>query len=100
VRAVALSPDLRLLAAGGEDRKVRLWSIMPLRLARLPAGLLGGSDLEWAEGALREEGLSAETRGALEFVAALIRWRYRHDVQLGEGSRQLAAGAFDIEVSG
>jgi WD40 repeat protein len=95
---VTFSPDGRTLASGCPDNAVRLWSLNAFY--RMPISQSGIGDMVWAQETLRNGDLNAEERNCLEFVAALIRLRRRFDIQLGEPTRRIEAGEFDIEIEG
>jgi hypothetical protein len=67
----------------------------------LPAGQARLQDLEWVQATLKKEGLTVAEQRALEFIAALIRWRRRSDILVDEAApRIIELGAFDIEIEG
>jgi WD40 repeat protein len=100
VECVAFSPDGRLLVSGGRDRTVRLWGLDLLRSASVPVGRTPPELLARVEEALRRQQLPPGERGALEFTAALMRWRRRFDITLDPGPRRIDAGEFDIVIEG
>jgi hypothetical protein len=55
-------------------------------------------DLEGVQAILRDGQLSEADRHGLEFIEALMRWRFRFDIMVGEAPRRIAAGKFDIEI--
>lgn len=93
VHALAFSPDGKILATGSRDTTARLWDIACAK----PLIAMTRQDLEqvqkWSEIAPNPE----EARG-WHFVAALLRHRWRFDVELtGVAKRVLAE--FDIEIA-
>ena len=82
------------------DGVIRVWTSELFRLARLPVGRMTLADVEWLSEALRDDTLSAAERAAVEFTAALVRWRRRFDIHLDDTTRRVAVGAFDIEIEG
>jgi WD40 repeat protein len=101
VSCVAFSPDGRYLASGGGDSTIRLWTSELTRLSYQPVRQATLKDLKWAQDAGRASGVPASEKSAWAFIAALIRRRRRHDVELGDAVAQvIEVGAFDIEIEG
>ncbi len=101
VSCLAMSPDGVYLASGSGDGTVRLWTSALARLSRLPVRQATLKDLARAQEALKQPGQTEEEAAAWELIAALIRRRHRHDVEVAEaGPRVIEVGAFDIEIEG
>jgi WD40 repeat protein len=99
VNCVTFSPDGRCLASAGGNGTIRLWGSELARLGSLPVREATFQDLEWVQYAIAKNGLAEEVRAALEFIAALIRRRRRHDVELDQSApRVFEVGEFDIEI--
>ncbi len=81
--SLAFSPDSRTLAAGHDDGTIAFWSLFQTK----PVGRMDQADLNRIEGWLKR--VPPADRPAWEFVAALVRHRFRHAVQLGEASGAL-----------
>jgi hypothetical protein len=58
----------------------------------------GPEDIAWVQEALRGDGVGDPERALLQYVAALMRWRGRFDIEVGVASVKIPAGEFDIEV--
>lgn len=86
-----------MLASGSADNTVRLWTNP---FSHLPTGQASLNDLAWVQEVLRDGNLSAEERNCLEFIAALMRWRRRFDIEVGEAPWRIEVGEFDIEIEG
>jgi hypothetical protein len=101
VTCVALSPDGMSLASGDDEGTIRLWTAELERLSRLPAGKATLKDLEWVQQALQSDTISETEKNAFAFIAALLRWRRRMDIFVGEAApRVIEVGEFDIEIEG
>lgn len=100
VRCLAQDRRGRLLVSGGGDGTIRLWKAELARLAETPAADSSVADLDWLE---RKLGCPMEgvERAAYEFIAALFRWRRRHDIVVEAAEdRVVPIGEFDIEIGG
>jgi hypothetical protein len=82
---------------------VRLWDLDEVRLALLaplPAEQATLEDLNWTQAALQDGQFAGANRAALEFIAALLRWKTRFDIVVDEAPKRITAGEFDIEIEG
>jgi WD40 repeat protein len=100
IHGLAVTPDGSLLAGGGADGTVRLWASELFPLVRIPAGRMGLEDVGRVHAALADAAMKDAERAALEFIAALVRWRRRFDVHLDDAPQRIAVGEFDIEIAG
>jgi WD40 repeat protein len=99
VSCVAMTTDGGTVVSGSWDGTLRLWQSELDRLFRLPAAQATLNDLEWAQDALGDSGLSEAERSALALVKELLRWRRRYDIGLEEKA-PISVGEFDIEIEG
>ena len=99
VSCLAMTPDGQMLASGAGDSTIRLWSTELSRLSQLPVARATLQDLEWVQATLRAPEPTEAEKNALKFIAALIRWRRRSDILVGEAApRMIELGEFDIEI--
>jgi hypothetical protein len=98
VSCLAISPDGRVLASESGGRIVQLWSLEPLRLSYLPLGHTSVKDMAWVQQRLQSGEASKAECGWLEFMLAMMRWRRRADIGIGEVPQRMEVGEFDIEV--
>lgn len=100
VRCLAYEPRGRTVVTGGGEGTIRLWRAELARLAATAPAESKLADLEWVERRLAGAAEDVE-RNALEYIAALFRWRRRHDVIVEAAApRRLDMGEFDIEIGG
>lgn len=99
LRSVTVSPHGDWLALGHEQ----LTSLWDFRVADIP-GLFALPLVDTTPGHLglletAVAGLAAPARpSCLETIAAMLRHRFRHDVQIAEAPVAIRAGTFDIEL--
>lgn len=89
---LAFSPDSRTLAVGFDSGLVGFWSLFQTK----PVGRMDQEDLARVESWMKSA--HPEQRAVWEFVAELIRLRFRHDIGLGEATgAMLDEFAIDLE---
>lgn len=98
VTAVAASPAGDVVVTGGADGLILLWEPEVYRWDRVPLGEASADDLQRLETMLRGP-IASQERPWLELAAGLVRWRRRHDIELGQAG-VIEVGEFDIEIGG
>lgn len=98
VTCLTLSGDGQFLVSGSRDNTLRIWPVKSIMLAHLPARQTTVSDLAWAEKVLKTNSLPSRTYKELEFIAALMRWRNKLDLNK-DNLKQIEIGEFDIELN-
>lgn len=83
--SLAFAPDSRTLALGFEDGSLHFWSLFQTK----PLARMDQRDLGRIESWLQQELIAPGDRPAWEFVAELLRHRFRHDVLLGQATGAL-----------
>ncbi|MCE7873479.1 WD40 repeat domain-containing protein [bacterium CPR1] len=92
--SLAFAPDSRTLALGYEDGALVFWSLFQTK----PVARMDQRDLDRIEKWIKEERITPEDRRAWEFVAELLRHRFRHEIQLGQATGALFDEfAIDVE---
>ncbi len=90
-----------LLCTGSGDGTIGIWGTELHRLAHQPVSDSTLDDLAWLDRTLATGQPTDTEREAMEFMAALIRWRRRSDILVEESApRVIEIGAFDIEIEG
>ena len=100
VLSIAISADGRILASTGFDNTVRLWSLEPILLSHLPIKEMNSRDFAWIEEMLADARINEKESNMLRFIAALIQWQWRFDIQVQDAPRHIEVGGFDIEIEG
>lgn len=92
VHSVAFSPDGKTLATGSRDKTARIWEVALTK----PLIGMNREDLfqieQWAAGTTQ-----AEEARPWHFLTALLRHRFRFDIELGEVAEKVL-DEFDIEI--
>lgn len=98
VRRLAIAPDGALLAGSDEYGTVRLWDLGLRKAVHTPLGEFEPAEAgRLANGDLT--GYSGSRRTWAATLAALLRWRRRYDIEVGDSATPVAgAGAADIEI--
>ncbi|MBV7700388.1 WD40 repeat domain-containing protein [Streptomyces sp. TRM70350] len=100
VEALAVSPDGSLLASGSSDGRMLWWTRRLSQLdalVRTPLGEVDPARIRRFKGSYNQ--FTAAERAWFDLVAALVRWRHRHDVELLDASYGDQAAAHDVELS-
>jgi WD40 repeat protein len=101
VVSLAFNSSGSVLCTGSADGKIGIWSAELYRLAHQPVTQATLEDLAWLDRMLDAAKLTKPERAAMDFMAALIRWRRRSDILVEEfAPRVIEIGAFDIEIEG
>jgi WD40 repeat protein len=98
VTCLAFSDDGRWLANGCNDGTIWLWTSDLIELCQTPISQTTISQLQWAQEAADNRGLSSAERGWLAFTLGLLHWRRRYDIEVEELPTHITIGEFDIEV--
>lgn len=96
VTSMVITPDGGSLASGDGRGGLwlrRLWHPELTAVCGAPVRELRPNRLD----ALRETATSTPEREWIRMISALVRWRHRHDIEVGDTTR--SAGSTDIEVS-
>lgn len=89
----------RLWVGRMQNENLALWDATLTVLPDLPLTESVPHDLDMVQAALTATTRPAE-RAWLSFVAALLRWRRRFEIELDRAPEYIQAGEFDIEVEG
>jgi hypothetical protein len=92
VHALAFSPDGKSLVTGGRDRTIRIWEIAESKALIN----MNHDDLERIELRAAAASDAADAR-PWHFAAALLRHRFRYDIELSELAERVF-GEFEIEI--
>ncbi|MBG0854103.1 WD40 repeat domain-containing protein [Streptomyces spinoverrucosus] len=100
VEALTVSPDGSLLASGSSDGRMLWWTRKLSKLdalVRTPLGEVDPARIRHFKGSY--DRFSTAERAWFDLVAALVRWRHRHDVELLDASYGDQAAPHDVELS-
>ena len=96
--SMQVSPDGAFIATGNDESSVTLWdlrlSCLPELVTR-PLSSLTSSDMTWIGSLMRLPGLPEQGADLLQFIWAVLQYRFRYDIQLEEAV-SIRPGDFDI----
>jgi WD40 repeat protein len=95
-----LSGNGQMMIDKSDDGELRVWNLEALRLSFTPIKQTVTSDLKFVQQTLRNRNLSGEELTWLEFIEALLRWKWRFDVEVEDAPRRIEIGEFEIELDG
>lgn len=98
--SLEISPDGRFMATGSQGNAFTLWDLRTQDLPAvidLPVASFQPEHLAAVESLAQAKELPLPLRNALSYLEALLQYRYRFDIQIGEISR-IQPGEFDILV--
>jgi WD40 repeat protein len=95
-----VSPSGEFLALGDSNSTMTFWDLRVLHvpmLLTLPFAKSRPLHLAAVNGLVEDKSLSPAVKGAVEFMARILRHRFRYDIEIGE-VQAIRAGEFDIEI--
>jgi WD40 repeat protein len=95
-----VSPDGSFMAVGDSDASFSLWDLRALSLPILlnqPLGQARPTHLSWLLTLLKIDKLPPQALNTLHYIEAVLRHRFRYDIEISEGP-EILAGEFDIEL--
>lgn len=98
--ALYASPDGAFFATGNQDDSMTLWDMRTLdvpRLFTLPFAKTAPEQLAALQQFAGDSALPAAVRGALRFMQAVMRHRFRFAIEIGD-IPDIKVGEFDIEI--
>jgi hypothetical protein len=95
-----LSGNGRMMIDRSDGGELRVWNLEALRLSITPIKQAVTSDLNFVQQTLQNRKMTDEEQTWLEFIEALLRWKWRFDVEVEDAPRWIEIGEFDIELEG
>ena len=99
--SLRIAPDGDFMAVGDSDASISLWDLRVLMLPALfacPMARTVPLHLAAVSMGLSELSLTPAIRNALQFLHCLLRYRFRHDVEMDD-LPVIRTGSYDIEIA-
>jgi|GEM_PF-773891 len=98
VAGLLIAPDGQQAYTASVDGTLSIWDLQVFTWSRTPIGSNRSQTLAQIEQRTRQATQKPEERNWLQFIAELIRWRQRFDVEVEETHQVISVGEFDIEL--
>ena len=98
VAGLLIAPDGQQAYTASVDGTLSIWDLQVFTWSRTPIGSNRSQTLTQIEQRARQATQKPEERSWLQFIAELIRWRQRYDVEVEETHQVISVGEFDIEL--
>ncbi len=85
------------LITASNDGEICSWDLSVLLFSRTPVELILGENEKIAQ-KIKKENIAPGEKAWFEFISAIIQWRKRFDIEVGEIHPVLQIGEFDIEL--
>jgi WD40 repeat protein len=98
VAGLLIAPDGQQAYSASVDGTLSIWDLQVFTWSRTPIGSNRSQTLAQIEQRGRQVAQKPGERSWLQYIAELIRWRQRFDVEVEETHQVISVGEFDIEL--
>jgi WD40 repeat protein len=98
VSSLLIVENAAALASASLDKSVRLWRPRLVHLALTPVCQMSREDESWVSAELQKNSTNQAVQPALEFIATMLRFRRRYDIEVEDAPMRGIDGATDILI--